>query len=256
MHAVGLVGSLLTDSRRSAARGEAEELRELVRAKSDFLRLTVHEFRGPLGRLTGYLSLIRDGDLGEVPGRLVEALGQMEAARLQMVQELDSLAAVARLEDGAEVLRIRPCLLRDVIAQAIRDIEEEAVRRTVRIDQDLGDPDLELSADPERLLVAIRNLVANAVNYGPGGSIVTIRGWQRSRGVAIAVSDQGPGLDPEETARLFDAHWRGRQAASVPGLGLGLQIVRRIVELHQGVVTVESPTGGGTTFTIVLPIER
>jgi signal transduction histidine kinase len=233
---------------------EVDGLRELLKHREDFLRMTIHELRRPLTLANGHLSMIQDGTYGEVPLDIRHALDQMVAAYQEMEMLLDDLASVLRLEDGAEVLTVGPLRLDEVISAAIEAMSAEAARKGgTRINAEIEDPEVELLGDGKRLRIAIANLIANAIKYGPAGSQVTVRGSRRSRGVVIAVSDEGSGIDPAEADHIFEAHRRGRNPGAPGGLGLGLAIVRRIAELHGGHVTMESPPGRGATFTFYSP---
>jgi two-component system, sensor histidine kinase LadS len=120
---------------------------------------------------------------------------------------------------------------------------------TTRLETD----DLEIMADRERLRIALVNLLGNAIKYAPPASTVTIDVERKSSQVVIAVHDQGPGVPVAEAKRLFDKHQRGPCGSQAPGLGLGLYIVRRIVELHEGTVAVRNGSGEGAVFSIRLP---
>jgi signal transduction histidine kinase len=254
VQAVGLVGSLVIDGRRAAAQREADELRELVRLKSDFLRLTTHELRRPLGLLNGYLSLIREGSYGEVPEKMGPGLQIVEAGVQEMQVLIDGLAGIARLEDRAGALRRQPSRLGHLISDAVRTVEVEAAAKKITVEQQLPEPDTLAVIDRGLLRTAITNLLSNAIKYAPERSTVRVAviSGPTDSDQRIAVSDQGPGIDPAEAERIFE-QWHRASDATASGLGLGLYIVERIVNLHGGRVVLESTPGQGSTFIVVLP---
>jgi signal transduction histidine kinase len=225
-------------------------VRELLERQSVLFRLTVHELRRPLGVAGGYLSMIQDGSLGPPPEspQAQQGLAAMAGALQEMGSLIDGLAAVAMQEDRAS-LRRRLSRLRMVAASAVAAVEHEVRSRQVVVVQ--TGPDVEAEVDAERLRVALVNLIANAIRHSPTGATVEIALQLDANAVTIAVSDNGPGILPADAAHIFDPWYRGTGASS--GLGLGLWIVRRIVEWHGGQVTLKSVPGHGATFCVVLP---
>jgi signal transduction histidine kinase len=254
---VGLLGSLLIDGRRGAGRREADELRELVGTKGDFLRLTTHELRRPLGLLNGYLSMIREGAYGDVSEKLERGLQMVQAGAQEMQVLIDGLAEIARLEDRAGALRRQPTRLGHLVSDAVAAIEVEAAARGIDIDQQVPEPDILIAIDRNLIRIAVTNLLNNAIKYAPERSTVgiVVRAGPADPGPTIAVSDQGRGIDADEAERIFE-RWHRAPDTIAPGMGLGLYIVRQIVALHGGRVTLESTPGQGSTFGMVLPEGR
>jgi signal transduction histidine kinase len=249
------VNSMAADVVRSHASDCSEAGPELGRLRRDFLDLTVHELRRPLGLASSYLSLLIEGALGDLPRTLLGPLGQMSAAVREMTTLVEGLAAVSRLEDRTQVLDRAYWRLAPLVASAVEAVRPDTKLKKIAMEVHLPPPSLEVRADRDRLRIVLVNLLSNAVKYAPEGSKVTVRAEEGPGTVTIAVRDQGPGIEPRDAVRLFDRHQRGAYALRTPGLGLGLYIVRRIVELHEGQVTVDSQPGQGSTFTIRLPVE-
>lgn len=245
---VGDMAAVLVTSERAGWEREAHQLRQRIDAKDDMLRLAVHELRGPVSKLRGYLSLLSDGDATDQSAQIV---AQAQIAADQLVPLIDGLAAVVRLEDGVDILRRRPCRLAELVDKVLIAVRPEGESRNVALEQRV-DGELVATVDSDQLHIAIANLVSNAIRYAPVGSCVRVETELRGAALAIAVSDQGPGMEPHEAAVIFEAHRRGASAQG-PGMGLGLYIVRRIVEAHGGTVQVASTPGQGATFTILLP---
>jgi signal transduction histidine kinase len=249
---VGLMGSLLMDGRRALAQREADELRALLQVKSDFLRLTVHELRRPVGVVRGYLSMLEDGSFGQVANQAQTALAKLTSSAEEMASLVESLAAIVRLEDTSQVLQRRPCRLGHLVAEIVDKALPEAEPQGVTIERQLPEPDILVKVDRERLAVAVGNLLSNAIKFSAENGSVVVTVNETASEAVIAVTDHGPGIEPDELHRIFEP-WQRSAASSVPGMGLGLHLVRTIVELHGGRVTVESQPGQGSTFTIRLP---
>jgi signal transduction histidine kinase len=236
---------------------EIQRLQSLLELRSTFLQLTIHELRRPIGIITGYLSMLEDGTFGTLAESSRPALRRMSKSLHEMEELLEGLATIARLEDGSGALRLERCRLWRVLAAAAETVKIEADAKRISIDLCVSAVVPDISADPERLHIALVNLLTNAVKYAPAGSRVALeaRAEQPSGRVVIAVTDHGPGVASDEARRIFDKFYRGRETneSGVPGLGLGLYIVRRIVELHGGQVMLSSSKGHGATIAIVLP---
>jgi signal transduction histidine kinase len=229
-------------------------VRELLNQQSVLLRLTVHEVRRPLGVVNGYLAMILDGSFGSPPDptQVSKAVLAMAGAVNEMAALVDGLAAVAQREDLADTLRRRPCQLGQVVGAAVAAVDLEAKARRVRIEQ--GGPEMEVEADPDHLRVAMVNLLANAIQHSPAGSTVVVTMGAAGSAATIAVADRGAGIDPADVEHVFNPWHRGHGSAA--GLGLGLWIVRQIVEWHGGRVKLDSTPGHGSTFSLVLPGNR
>ncbi|HEX6509465.1 MAG TPA: HAMP domain-containing sensor histidine kinase [Chloroflexota bacterium] len=249
---IGLLSSLLVDGRCALAAHETDELRELINVKSDFLRMTTHELRRPLGLLRGHLSLIAGGTYGEVPEKMMPGLRTAEANAVEMETLLEGLSSIARLEDRGAALRRQPTRLGHLVGDAVETIGPEAGAREIRIQQQLPEPDILANVDRDLVRIAMVNLIGNAAKYSPERSTVRVVVVPFDSELTVAVSDEGPGIEPAEAERIFE-QWHRAPRETAPGMGLGLYIVRQIMTLHGGRVTVESTPGHGSTFTAVIP---
>jgi signal transduction histidine kinase len=231
-------------------------VRELLERQSDMLLLTVHELRRPLSLMGGHLAMIQGGDRGEpvAQDRMDAALVAMSGAVQDMAALIDEVAAVACQEDRPDVLRRQPCRLQRVVAAAIADVDLEAMARQVSVRQDGAQ--VAADVDPDRMRVAVVNLISNAVRHSPAGSVVAVTIGAKGSTVAIEVRDAGPGILAADAERVFDRWFRGSDQQVGDGLGLGLWIASRIAEWHGGRVTVRSAPGHGSTFAILLPWNR
>jgi PAS domain S-box-containing protein len=231
------------------------EAREADRLKDEFLAVLSHELRTPLNAIVGYSRLLRDGILsGEKASRGLETLERNASALTQIVEDI---LDVSRIVSGKIRLDVQPVELPLVVHNAVATVRPAADAKGVRL-QTIVDPRVgHVSGDPDRLQQVVWNLLSNAVKFTPGTGRVEIRVQRADPHVEIEVSDTGLGIRPDFLPHVFE---RFRQADAgttrkTGGLGLGLSIVRHIVEMHGGSVQVASEgEGKGSTFRVRLPL--
>ena len=172
-----------------------------------------------------------------------------------LVSELLNLTAI---ETGNFTLRRAPVDVARIAREAVESLRERAEERRIELTlSGRGDGETgTVLADRNALQMIIANLVDNAIKYTPEQGHVSVRVEQNGMYVRVSVQDDGIGVAPEDTGKVFDEFFRvkNEQTASIPGTGLGLSLVRRITEMHEGSVSVESTPGKGSTFTISLPL--
>ncbi len=223
--------------------------------KDEFLATVSHELRTPLNAIKGWVHLLRarraDGDLLE---RGLETIEKNTDLQSQLVEDL---LDVSRIITGRVRLSVEPVDLGTVVRDAVEAIRPAAEAKEVRLQVVTGSGDCSVMGDRGRLVQVVWNLLANGVKFTPKGGRVQAVLHRINSHVEIVVSDTGEGIPPDVLPYVFD---RFRQAdASTTrrhgGLGLGLSIVRHLVELHGGLVVADSPgTGQGATFTVSLPV--
>ncbi len=237
------------------------ELLMLEKAKDDMVANVSHELKTPLTALKGYLELLAEGQLGELTpeaGRAVEVC-RRNLARL--AARIEEMMMVARAERGGEVLHIEPIALvplLESIEETLRPrIEEKGLTLTLDVQGWAGN----ILASGEHVERVFTNLLDNAVKFTPEGGAITVSLEPHSRrgvsGVLVRVSDTGPGIPEEQLQRVFERFYQADPSASRRhgGMGLGLALVRTIVESHGGVVWAESGPEGGATFLVWFPLE-
>ncbi len=231
----------------------AEQLRELDRTRSRFFANVSHEFRTPLTLTLGPLDDLRSG----FHGPLSEPVqGQVELAHRnagRVLELIDQLLEVARLEAGSTQLHAGPLDLGGLIHRVAAEFESLAGRWEVELEVETPDDPVEVVADPPHLEKILGNLLSNALKFTPAGGTVTLR-LEADDDVRITVTDTGSGIPAPELPRIFDRFYRGRLPSeqAQPGTGIGLALVRELVHLHGGTVEVESEIGVGSRFTVVL----
>jgi PAS domain S-box-containing protein len=234
------------------ARREAEEANRL---KDEFLAVVSHELRSPLNAITGWASLLRTGRLDkDQSARAVETILRNSQTQNQLIGDL---LDISRIVSGRLRLNIRPFQLISVIEAAIEVVRPAADAKQIRL-QSLLDPDAgPVAGDPDRLQQVFWNLLSNAVKFTPRGGRVQIRLQRINSHVEAIVNDNGVGIDRNLLPFIFDRFKQGDSTSTreYGGLGLGLAIVRHLVELHGGIVTARSDgPDKGAEFSIHLPV--
>ncbi|BAZ26501.1 PAS/PAC sensor hybrid histidine kinase [Kalymmatonema gypsitolerans NIES-4073] len=241
---------LLVAEQKARATAEAAN-----RIKDEFLAVLSHELRSPLNAMLGWLTLLRTRKFDEAAtARALETVERNARAQAQLVEDL---LDVSRIIQGKLRLNVRAVDLLSVIEAAIDTVHPAALAKNIQLQPVLDPAAGPVFGDSDRLQQIVWNLLSNAVKFTPKGGRVQIRLERVHSHVEIIVADTGKGISPEFLPYVFE---RFRQAdssitRSFGGLGLGLSIVRNLVDLHGGSVHVESPgEGQGTTFTVKLPI--
>ena len=222
----------------------------------DFLADVSHELRTPIAALRTFNELLTEGQVADESTRR-EFLEQTR----QQIERLDwlstNLLELSKLDSGLVLLDLRPDDLRAVVENAIQQAQQSAERKGVRVVADLLDDPIRQSHDPQRLGQVVGNLIGNAIKFTPRGGEVHVSIEPTAEGAEIRVSDTGVGINAAELPFVFERFYRGAESNEVraAGSGLGLSIVRSIVEMHNGRVAISSALGKGTEVTVSLPRE-
>ena len=243
------------ESREAELSRANEELRRANRIKDEFLATLSHELRTPLNAILGWTKLLRGHAL---PADTIDrALEKVERNALAQTRLVEDLLEVSRITTGKLRLDIRAVDLVVVAAAAIDSIRPAAAAGDVRIERAFGVPAMPTTGDPDRLQQVISNLLSNAVKFTPAGGTITVSLQRRREVDELVVSDTGIGIEEEFLPSVFDSFRQADATATRAhgGLGLGLSIVRQLVQLHGGTVAAESHgPGKGATFTVRLPV--
>lgn len=229
--------------------------RHLTQLQRNFVSMASHEFRTPLTIIDGHaqrLNKLRDRIGVE---EIVTRAGKVRAAVLRMTHLIDNLLTSTRLLESGAGLYFHPqdLDLREVVHDVCQLHRESAP--SSRIMEDLSHDSLRIVGDPKLLSQVFDNLLSNAIKYSPGGGGVGIALRAEDGGVAVAVEDRGIGIPPADVGRLFERYFRGSNVSGIVGTGVGLNLVKMVVDLHGGSVMVESEEGKGSRFTVRLPLE-
>lgn len=240
---------LLAIERESRERAE-----EASRLKDEFLAVVSHELRSPLNAIMGWASLLRSRDLDEQTASAIETILRNAQTQNQLIGDL---LDVSRIVSGQLRLNIRPFELVSVIKAAIEVIRPSAEAKSIRIQTQLDPAAGPVTADPDRLQQIFWNLLSNAVKFTRVGGRIQVRLQRVDSHVEFTVSDTGRGIGPRLLPHIFERFRQGDSSTTreYGGLGLGLAIVRHLVELHGGVVHAHSAgEGEGAEFVVELPV--
>jgi signal transduction histidine kinase len=232
-------------------------MKKLDTAKSMFVSLVAHEVKSPLAATEGWLNLVLSGMLKQEPAeerRMIErALVRVRTLR-GMVNELLNLTAI---QTGNFALKRTAVDAGAVVREAVDRCRENAAERAITMVFDGAPTSAEtiFLADRDALAMIYGNLVENAVKYSRPNGNVSVRVRRDGIYVAVSVADDGIGISAEDARKVFDEFYRvrGEQTASITGTGLGLSLVKRLTELHEGTVTLTSTLGVGSEFTVRIP---
>jgi len=235
-------------------RRRAEELAAANRAKEDFLATLSHELRTPLNAMLGWARLLRMGKLDEAArSRALETIERNAHVQEQLIADI---LDVSRIVTGRLRLDLRPIELAPVVDAAIGTLQPSAAAKGVDLSCTLGRTGKVLG-DPDRLQQVVWNLLSNAIKFTPAGGRVTVSLTRAGASAVISVTDTGEGIPPSLLPYVFDRFTQGDSSVTRlhGGLGLGLSIVRHLVELHGGHVSARSDgPGEGAAFSVTLPL--
>lgn len=246
-----------TEAERAAAEKERlyRQAEESSRLKEEFLATISHELRTPLSAILGWARMLRLGQL--TPDNTAKALDTIERNARAQAQLVDDLLDVSRIITGKLRMDVRPADPNSFIDAAVEAVRPAAEAKGVRVQKVMDTGPVSIPGDPVRLQQVVWNLLSNAIKFTPRDGRVQIRSERVNSHLEIVVSDTGQGISSDFLPYVFDRFRQADQKTSRHhgGMGLGLAIVRHLVELHGGTVRADSPgEGKGATFTVMLPI--
>jgi len=241
--------------RRRLTAESARLRREKELMRENFVTLVSHQLRSPLASIKQYFGVIREGFAGDVTDRQKQIIQKAEEYIDNLVQLINDWLDMSRVEAGRIRDKSEPVSLAAVLSEAIEELKPQAEAKKVTLEMNSADNLPLLTGDPECLKEAFSNLLSNAIIYNREGGSVTVTVREKGDDLAVEVSDTGVGISKENLPFIFDEFFRvkSKETQHITGTGLGLPIVKRIIEAHEGNVKVASEPGRGTTFSIFLP---
>ena len=238
--------------REHGLRDDIRQLKEVERLKTDFVSTVSHELRTPLTAIRGALGLVLAGTTGPVASKTRDLLqiGLQNTERL--IRLINDILDVERIESGHLSVRREPCELAELLRTTVESLRTVAMETQVTLVLE-ADSNPVVTGDPDRIVQVFTNLISNAVRFSPRGEAVTVSLRTTPTSVVVFVSDRGPGIPLEFRRRIFGKFQQADPAGSAGGAGLGLAIVRAIVERHGGSIRFDSAPGHGTTFITEFP---
>ncbi len=234
-----------------------KEIEKITEAKTQFIMATQHHLRTPLTSMIGYLDLMFGGTYGKIPKKLKEPLTKFQISTRRLIRVVNALLDISQFQMGKEVVSLQSGIkFEDLIEEVMEELHFEAKNRGIDLTYKKIGSVPEIKADPEKLKVALFNIIDNAIKYTKEGSVSVTLQKAKSKGALLSVKDTGIGLDPEKAKVLFkSAFKRGKEASKVHGLGrgIGVYVTGHIIKAHNGKIWAESEgKGKGTTFFIEL----
>ncbi|MBR9990797.1 MAG: GAF domain-containing sensor histidine kinase [Gemmatimonadetes bacterium] len=230
---------------------------EASRVKADFLAVMSHELRTPLNAIMGYTDLLDTGVSGDLNDKQHHQLGRIRTSARHLLQLIEEILSFARMEAGAEEVRLEPTGAADLIREAALRIEPLAESKGLAFEVDVQADDVTLYTDPAKARQILTNLLSNALKFTEKGS-VTLRLRTEDGRALFDIIDTGIGIPKEQLDRIFDPFWQLEPSNTrrVGGTGLGLSVSRRYTRLLRGELTVRSNPEDGTHVTVSLPLKE
>lgn len=262
---LGYLGERFEDM-RARERETLRSMEQAARIKSEFLTLASHELRTPISVLSGYRDLLAGGQLGPLQPRQQQAVDAMQTFLARLTTVAEDAARFARIKGERLVLAIERSDPEPLVRRAVGAALAAGARRSVQVESAFEGVDGTVDVDAQALEQAVFHLVANGIRFTPDGGRVTVRVWKTPDTLCIEVKDSGVGMPREKLDAVLSHgllvvptnHHRSSTGLDFnsAGLGLGLSIVRGIVEAHDGILRGETALGTGSTFTIEVPLRH
>lgn len=230
------------------------KLIQLNNAKSDFVSAVSHELRTPLAAIKGYAALLTAGQFGDLAPAQRERLAKIEKHSDALTQFINNLLDIARIESGRTTMEGQVIQVEEFLETIHELLQPQLKEKHLRYEVD-HDGITQLCGDAQQLQRVFVNLLSNAIKYTPERGTIRVGFRRDGHSILATVSDSGCGIPPEDLPKLFQEFYRSKDPVNqqVRGTGLGLALVKRIVEAHQGAITVTSEQGTGSQFTVRLP---
>lgn len=225
----------------------AEELSSTETLRSDFVSNVSHELKTPLAVLQNYGALLEEPNLPEV--KRIEYAKSVNRVTKHLSELITNILKLNKLEAQKISPNLKKCNLSEMFCESLISFESEWEKKNLELETDIEE-DVYIRTDPEMLMMVWGNLFSNAIKFTPEYGKITVNLKKNNNGVTVSVSDTGCGMDEKTMERIFDKFYQGDTSHSEKGNGLGLALVKRVIDLLGGEIAVESTPGAGSTFTV------
>jgi len=232
-----------------------EKLKKIDKLKSEFVSAVSHELRTPLTSIKGYAAILMAGKLGAVPAPVKERLEKINKHSDSLTKLVNDLLDIARIESGKVGMKLEKLNLKDLLSEVVDIIAPQTKEKKIQLAIDIHEKTPACLADKVQLGRVLTNLLGNAIKFTPEKGKISIKARDVKDLLQIDVRDSGIGIGEEDLAKIFDEFYREDNVINqkIKGAGLGLSLVKRIVEAHKGKIWVSSKRGCGATFCFTLP---
>ena len=229
-----------------------EELKSLDKMKDEFLAMSAHELKTPLTPMISFVQMMLDRKLGEISEEQKEGLEIIVNESKRLLGSVNKIMYLTKLESKKLEPMLESLQLRDLIQDIVKSMEQSAIQKKIIFTQKITELPL-IKADRDYLRDIVSNLVDNAIKFTPEGGKVSIEAKEKKNHILVEVKDTGMGISNEDITKLFTMGFQADHSG--PGMGLGLDICKKLVDAHGGKIWAESELGKGSTFCFTLPKE-
>lgn len=235
-----------------ASMRDITKFREAEELKNTFISIISHELRTPVALIKGYVSTLRREDASWEPDTVRDSLAVIEEESDRLAKLIDDLLDASRLQAGALSLTMTEVSLDRLTERITKRFEKQSSQHTFEVDFPSDFPIV--IADEDRITQVLSNLLSNAVKYSPNGGEINVRGQVKVNEVMICISDEGPGIAPEDAPRIFDLFYRSNDVSrKTKGAGLGLFLAKAVIDAHNGRIWVDDRATNGARICFSLP---
>jgi len=245
------------DERTRELKNVLEEVKRISKRKTDFISSVSHELRTPLTSIKGYAAILLAGKLGNIPQEVRERLEKVNRHSDELVHMVNDLLDISRIEAGRVTMKQEPQDLQDIAEKVVDLLSLQAKEENVELKCAIAPDTRNILADHNQIERVFINLIGNALKFTPRGGKITIQSCRLEQNqVQVDITDTGCGIPPEAQEAIFEEFYRVDNAINqeVKGTGLGLALVKHIIEAHGGKIWVRSKIGAGSTFSFTLPL--
>lgn len=234
-----------------------EEVKTVSKRKTDFVSSVSHELRTPLTSIKGYASILLDKNLGEIPPAVRERLERINRHSDELVHMINDLLDISRLESGRMGIKIDTYNLKEIVENVVELLSVQIKDKELTLSINIP-PDLQVNVDKNQIERVFINLIGNAIKFTPKHGKITLTTKPAKDFIQVNISDTGIGIPKETQELIFEEFYRVDNPINqqLKGTGLGLSLAKNIIEVHRGVIWVESAVGHGSTFSFLLPIAK
>lgn len=231
------------------------ELERLNQVKNEFISIVSHELRTPITAIKGFVKVILQGDTGELNSQQQKFLTIVDQSIDRLTVLISDLLDISRIESGQMNLRLDTVDPRELVKTVVNNLTPGVTEKNVKLTADIPSKLPMITADKERLMQVLDNLILNAVKFTSAGGEIKVAVEDKGDYILFRISDNGIGIAPKEHKKIFEKFYQvdSGPTRSIPGAGLGLAIVKSIVDIHGGQVWVESELGKGSSFMFIIP---